>query len=313
MIKEKLLKTTILLSFIMSCTIIKAQNVYSFSVVHKPYKEISGGTLISNTFDKSTYLFTLPYQQNLFNQEPGTNFQIGTNGYIIAIGAKYAFALDPFVTPLSKKDNTSSIIAKVETTVNDTVLTVQWKNMKVNKGAADDYVNMQCKIYKSTQAIELLYGPNSITTSDSGDLTTTVGAYLLSKDFNTAYEYNNLKGVTSSPILDRNPTNTGSLTGFPENGTIYRFQKNNSTSVNNIEALKVEIYPNPSSKKLFIKSTDDNRLEKAILTDLLGKQVLVNTINTSQTTINLSTLPKGVYFITIYSDEKVSTQKIIKQ
>lgn len=313
MINGKLLKTTILLSFFASCIVIKAQNVYSFAVLQKPYKEISGGIVISNTFDKSVYPFTLPYTQQLFNQDIGTNFQIGTNGYIITIGTNYAFALDPFVTPLSKKDSTSSITAKVEAIGNDTVLTVQWKNMKVNKGAANDYVNMQCKIYKRAQTIELLYGQNNITTADSGGLTTTVGAYLLSKDFRTAYEYNNLRGVTSAPILDRDPSNTKSLTSFPASGTVYSFKKSNNTSVNSVKAPKVSIFPNPTSDKLFIEDEYNNRIEKAIITDLTGKNLRACIIDAPKATINLSNLPQGIYFITIYSSENIHTHKIIKQ
>jgi hypothetical protein len=306
--KQKLLKISILLSLLVNTLFVYSQTVYSFSVENKPYTNISGGTLLTNTFATNTYIVSVPYKQELFNQDPGTNWQVGKNGYIIAIGPQFAFALDPFLASLSKKDNTSSIEAKMEIMGNDTVFTIQWKNMKLDSGNVNDYINMQCRVYKKTQTVEFHYGPSSITTADSGSLTSQSGIFWLSKNFQQAYEYNNLKGTSTAPILDRNPQNgTQTLAGFPANGTVFKFEKESTTGIEKIERVNVAVYPNPANETLYV---DNKQIETYTITDVSGKEVLKGILETS---INLSELNSGVYFITLIGDKVHSTQKLIKQ
>lgn len=309
----KLKRTTILLSILLSISFAKAQNYYSLSVDNKPYADITGGTLITKTFSNNVDFITIPYQQKLFNQDPGTSWQIGKNGYIVAIGAQFSFAVDPFVSALSKKDSTSSIEYKVEVTGGDSVIIIQWKNMKLDKGGMNDYINMQCKIFKSSQAIEFHYGPSSVTTSDSGDLTSQCGVFWLTKDFTQSYEYNNLKGTSTAPQLDRNPQNTASLSGFPANSTVFMFSKNNSTGIENRKQLDIELYPNPVTDKLFIKNSDEIQFKAYTITDISGRQLIKSAINNLEKYISLTHLQTGVYFITLYGENEILTKKIIKK
>jgi hypothetical protein len=69
--------------------------------------------------------------------------------------------------------------------------------------------------------------------------------------------------------------------------------------------------PNPVSSELFI--SNDTHLGKVSVIDALGKIVLALDANYSnQTTINVSSLMKGVYFIQANDGERIITKKFIK-
>jgi hypothetical protein len=76
---------------------------------------------------------------------------------------------------------------------------------------------------------------------------------------------------------------------------------------------KIEIYPNPTTNILYIKSDKLNEKHTVQLRNLDGKEVFDTKFeNTSE--INFSLLPSGIYFLTITNNElKSITQKIIKQ
>ncbi len=71
------------------------------------------------------------------------------------------------------------------------------------------------------------------------------------------------------------------------------------------------IAPNPVSSELFI--TSDSHFGKIQVIDALGKIVLSHDANyASQTSINVSSLTKGVYFIQANDGERIITKKFIK-
>ncbi|HEX8517565.1 MAG TPA: T9SS type A sorting domain-containing protein [Bacteroidia bacterium] len=73
------------------------------------------------------------------------------------------------------------------------------------------------------------------------------------------------------------------------------------------------IYPTPAKDLLHLKLNYSN-LTSYNITDLLGKVIFSGSITSSETTIDLTSLPKGTYFIRLI-DPKGScvTKKIIKQ
>ncbi len=69
------------------------------------------------------------------------------------------------------------------------------------------------------------------------------------------------------------------------------------------------IYPNPTQDIIHIKSTISQSFEISIY-DTLGKRLIYAT---SKQSIDISLLPKGIYFIRITDGEKSQTHKIVKQ
>lgn len=79
-----------------------------------------------------------------------------------------------------------------------------------------------------------------------------------------------------------------------------------------ISSLSISLYPNPTNGELFL-SCDGMRINSVEVYNLTGILVLTQKENnSSESTLNLQTLPQGVYFIEIASDTSRITRKIIK-
>lgn len=88
-------------------------------------------------------------------------------------------------------------------------------------------------------------------------------------------------------------------------------------SVYDVKKEKIEIFPNPASNFLNIKFNeilDKNDIQIKIM-DLTGKIVLKENIKTKSSkeivNISLDSLINGIYFISIYYDERLVNKKII--
>jgi Secretion system C-terminal sorting domain len=86
-----------------------------------------------------------------------------------------------------------------------------------------------------------------------------------------------------------------------------------STSVDNEPAPVYNLYPNPASDRLFIATTPGNTVNGYSLCNAIGQVVSAQNQYTPGDGIDISALSPGVYFITLNSKGKLSTQKIIKQ
>ena len=86
---------------------------------------------------------------------------------------------------------------------------------------------------------------------------------------------------------------------------------NNMTAVNDKEAYSVLIYPNPASDLISVATS--STFNSLVIFDIQGKKVL-NTLfeNTIATSVNVSALKSGVYFVKTYTDGMfMETQKFI--
>jgi Leucine-rich repeat (LRR) protein len=83
-----------------------------------------------------------------------------------------------------------------------------------------------------------------------------------------------------------------------------------TAAISEIDETAFTVYPNPVKNLLSITTNNTVRISQITLCDVLGKQLTT----TTDETIDISNLNKGVYFIKIMtSDKKVFTKKIIKQ
>ncbi len=74
----------------------------------------------------------------------------------------------------------------------------------------------------------------------------------------------------------------------------------------------LKIYPNPAKDELRIES-GDLRVENVEILDVSGKKLSKSDIHISANSVNVSTLPKGMYFIQIKTDKGVVTEKFTKE
>lgn len=73
----------------------------------------------------------------------------------------------------------------------------------------------------------------------------------------------------------------------------------------------LSFYPNPIANVLNIENA--NGIDRIKLTNALGQSVFTNTVNSNSAQVDVSSLSKGVYFVTIASGSASKTIKIIKE
>lgn len=85
-----------------------------------------------------------------------------------------------------------------------------------------------------------------------------------------------------------------------------------TTSINTINKAEetISIYPNPSSGMFYIKTNDQNKLVNLYVCNMFGEQVY-NEIFKEKSEIDLSGLSKGVYIITLRTDNRSITKKLV--
>ncbi len=73
----------------------------------------------------------------------------------------------------------------------------------------------------------------------------------------------------------------------------------------------IEIYPNPSNGLFTINLSNITDLKtKLEVYNLIGEKVWEENVNKENTTLNLSFLPKGLYYLSVKSENKIITKKI---
>lgn len=72
------------------------------------------------------------------------------------------------------------------------------------------------------------------------------------------------------------------------------------------------VYPNPTNNILNIQNKDNGVISKITLIDILGKTIKTSTYNSSEVSLDISTLNPGIYFVEIYSNEVKTIKKIVK-
>ena len=118
-----------------------------------------------------------------------------------------------------------------------------------------------------------------------------------------------------------NPQNThaDTLYGQYTNGTAYYYVDDVSvidcTGVgveeNNKEDMG-EVYPNPATNRITIKTKQFKEKEIRI-TDVLGNLIQQSMLNSHQSTIDISNLAKGIYFIELQTEKGILRRKFVKE
>ena len=111
--------------------------------------------------------------------------------------------------------------------------------------------------------------------------------------------------IASTAISDDNYFYELQVDNYPFAIDAYNLLDSNENVQNNLDYLT--IYPNPSTDFVYINGTDKELV--AIVIDLLGKQVLRESINEK---LDISQLEKGVYILQLSDGDKLTTQRIIK-
>ena len=73
------------------------------------------------------------------------------------------------------------------------------------------------------------------------------------------------------------------------------------------EMTMISVYPNPAHDIIFVGANNDSPVQHIEMYDITGRKVLSST----ETEINVSALPKGIYFISVYTENQKIVEKII--
>jgi hypothetical protein len=87
-------------------------------------------------------------------------------------------------------------------------------------------------------------------------------------------------------------------------------EKHNYTGIKKLNTTHLEIYPNPASDVVYIKTDNQKPALQAALYDMTGREVKLVS-NAFQ--ININNLVKGVYILKIITEENTFTRKLIKK
>ena len=80
-------------------------------------------------------------------------------------------------------------------------------------------------------------------------------------------------------------------------------------AVSDVSRSQISIYPNPASEFLNIRT--DDKIKSVRIYSVIGN--LVKTENDHLSILNIASLPKGNYMVTIETDKGNETKKIIKK
>lgn len=133
----------------------------------------------------------------------------------------------------------------------------------------------------------------------------------------SVYWFDKTSPTINTAILPSSVVNMNILQYTLNPGSVYHFvlkSSNNTSSLENIENNKVQIYPNPAEDILNIQldETLANENFSWSIVDINGKVVLNGKFSSILSTIQVSTLPKGNYSLRLTSTTKTLARKFIK-
>lgn len=82
---------------------------------------------------------------------------------------------------------------------------------------------------------------------------------------------------------------------------------------NNFTANDLVLYPNPTNDVVNFNIVEEGYFSLIKITDVLGKEVLKASILPNMNSIDVSSLPKGMYFVNFIGDNTSVTKKIVKK
>ncbi|MDD5569666.1 MAG: T9SS type A sorting domain-containing protein [Bacteroidales bacterium] len=75
---------------------------------------------------------------------------------------------------------------------------------------------------------------------------------------------------------------------------------------------EIKIYPNPATNRLIIETYNSNERQKFEILNIVG-QTLYRGIIEKKSTINISAMDKGIYFIKLYDDKMIEVKRFVKK
>lgn len=334
------MKSKILLFlFGITYSLLSAQTT-NFTVSNGTYTDLVASTSLNNglTWDDPQFTIPIGFNFQYFNRSFSTIYiswdgyggllspdsvLTGTTSLLFAYGADIMDRGN--LSGSNQPGSLSPISYKLSGLTGSRILKIEWKNVGFYSEIRDDsvstdFTNFQLWLYEGSNAIELHFGPNSITQPSlcyDGNTGTNIALYPEYDLSNDSLLYGGFEVVGSPtfPGLVTVNTNTAGnnfINGPIPNGMIYRFENN---SVANDEVLEnqfsMELLPNPAQSYFEIQLDNPSvKVDQVMVTDLTGKTVMQ--LDGFDSKVDVSTLGAGTYFVTVSSKYASVTKKLVK-
>ncbi len=130
-------------------------------------------------------------------------------------------------------------------------------------------------------------------------------------DFGQNWEVDVINGVVFTQGAEvRYSKHNGSVFVMGENGVIYKNLNLSTVGINETDLKKkINIFPNPAKDVLQIEVSDDTEIGGIELFDIEGKRVKI--FNKIDTSLNISALSSGTYFLKFSTGEGVLIKKVV--
>lgn len=320
--KKHLLTTLALCLY--AATAMAQTNKYLFRTDSRSYVELTGNTIVQPAHFTSGDLVEIPMvgeTLNLFGKAypiDNVNYKISfsSTGHLRIDDPNDIIILDGLFYYMDSIDVNSTLSYKIEGSTGNKILSMQWKNLKVQSGPAGNFVNFQMKLYQATGIFEIHYGPSSSNNS-SGYTTSSgpnIGLFTSPQDFSSMKEKIWVNGLPPNITLDsaRNLVFNG-IAGVPAEGTVYRFiPKMVATGVANTatEDKPFTILNNASTITVQATSALAEPVT-VLLTGIDGKTVANQKMAKGSIRMSIPTtqLADGIYTITIHTAGKKLSYK----
>lgn len=291
-----------------------AKNQVVFRTATGTYTELTGATPVMSAI--------MAYDSFLVSSLSGESFalfdksitlqpysiMILRNGRIqITEDTSFTLADALYAEDLDSIDNTSSISYKIEGAGNKKILKVEWKNLRINKGAAINFINVQTWLYQETGIIEYHYGPRSANNATGYNTPATgiyIGLWYSNYDFSRRYEKMQVTGNMPNFSIDSALTmSVPYADGVPAEGTVFRFVPKKAATgiVKLLEHIDISVYPNPASNELSVMLPAVSEPVAVILTDMQGRVVYSTTPGVASNKLIIPTggMQAGAYMLQV--------------
>ncbi len=186
-----------------------------------------------------------------------------------------------------------------------------------DNGISTDFVNYQVWMYENSDNIELHFGSNSVsqpslfyyTGVGSGHSLSSI-LNLMNGNYNTKSIYLTGNAANPTAIAD---TGFTFVNGTPPNGTIYRFIKGGTVSIDELvnSTIQLNVYPNPAIDFINLEINKNDLISPFVnIYDLNGKLVVSPSYSNQ---ITVSELKNGTYFIEALTKDGKAVGKFIKK
>ncbi len=125
---------------------------------------------------------------------------------------------------------------------------------------------------------------------------------------NNGFKVDENNGTFAAKTIACSSLRIGASTNTPPSDT---FKEKTNASINNSKT-SIQISPNPSAG-IFTLQLKEQIAGDVIIYNDLGQVVYQSAISNSQSAIDLSSQPKGIYFVKVQCESKVYTEKVILQ